>query len=1211
MKTHRIVLSVFLGLLCFCMFGHARADVTFQDTIGDIYFAKNDIKSLTAEVDGGTLTVTLTYADNVGLTDSNYGSVFIDGDLNPDTGEKMGADCILWFCYTGVYSGGHVSLNGTLFTIGEQGTALETGVDYIRFTLPLDLWGGNDHPRLFATSSWIFGNTEYDRVPDSGYLDMASGLVVIPRPGNEAVALVYQDPAGDAEFPDLTRLEARVVDGNMLIRLGFAHGVEKADLLAAQDVLVVELKMDLDQRLWTGFANNHEQPPTFGIDRSIQIMLSDLLSVPQGTLNMRKPDDPATPLDDLDSTLIGIGPLGSQENDTRLVVGRNERFGTAANEILLSIPLAYLGYDDGAIHIMASAFLEATLAEGHADVLPDAGGLDTSIGLAPEQIVHPVAQCIAAVQTGLDGTDDSLGFGLQGDEIIASRAGALDDGGLMLSIDLESLAYDDLAYINIFVDSDGNAATGMPLYNNTAAPIGAEFYICCRIAAVPDPTIVTGLLVELRSPLLGSGIHRIDHLISLRTGGILNSQEPGAHYILNLPAEILQSVPSSTAAYMITTTQQSFTNENGIEWKDNDGVSQVGLGRDVDFLSPRGAPSLLDTAPDIGFYLVPAPEPLPLTLSSITPSRGQSAGGTPVHLFGTGFDRNATISIGGTAIGPEEIGFISSGELATTTPSGIPGPADILVENPDTGAVTTQEDAFRYAPPLVAAPRVGSITPDLGPVGGGDLVAISGSNFMAGADVTIGSAAATGIVVQSPFLITATTPAGSLGPADVKVTNSDGQWGTLAKGYNFGSRPPEIWTLFPNFGPLSGGTALTVVGSGFEPGSQVLVGGVPLSGVNVVSDRLISGTTGSGAAAGLSDVVVVKPDGVSGTFAAGFQYGGGDPGLPLPALMGVSPLSSPTAGGETITISGYNFQNGLTLLIDGYPVAIDSFDGSGRITATTPPHASGMVPIDIINPDGCSVSLPVDDSWNSFTYDSNQPSISLVNPTTSPTTGGASVLIFGSNFKPETTVTFSGFPAVVEDISPITIEVFTPPHPPGTVLVTVANPSGLSATYTGGIFGDFIYTGDSPPAPAITSLSQAQGSIFGSESVTIYGANFFTGVRVFFGANEVTDSERISSSAITITTPAAAAGAVDITVLNADGQEDILVGGFTYTAPDPILTSVDPGTGSVVGGTRITLTGSGFVPESTVMIAGNAATQVTWVDQDTLMVTAPPGFPGC
>lgn len=522
MKKRSIrVLMVLIAFFTFVNVG--AADVTFQDTVGDIAFPQNDITGLQVEIINNTLKVTIIYAEDLDLTDMNFGSVFIDADLDPDTGIKMGADCIIWYAFTGVYSGGSINLNGDLFDIGQEGTTLETGTNHISFSLPLSLWGGNDLVRLFAASSWIFGHEGYDRVPNIGFLDTETGLTVIPRPGNEQVHMIYHDPVGDATFPDLSDIEMKIKDGNLLLWLTFTHSVERAALKEAQDILVIEINMDLDKRLWSGFRNNHEQPPTFGIDRSISLMLSDVFSKPQGSLLMRKPDDPSTPLDDLDNDLVGIGPLGSQENDTRFVVGQNCQFDTSSNQIFLSIPLSYLGYDDGDMFIMVSAFLQTTTSPGHGDSLPDSGALDSSVGLPSEQLIHPVASCTGPVSTELDDPDDSLGFGFQGDEIVSSRACPLTDGGLMVTVDLESLAFDDLAYVNIFVDSDGNGATGIPVQNGTAETIGADFYLCCRIAPVPDPTIVTGLLVELRTLPLGSGLHRIDHLVSLRTGGTLNS----------------------------------------------------------------------------------------------------------------------------------------------------------------------------------------------------------------------------------------------------------------------------------------------------------------------------------------------------------------------------------------------------------------------------------------------------------------------------------------------------------------------------------------------------------------------------------------------------------------------------------------------------------------------------------------------------------------
>ena len=83
------------------------------------------------------------------------------------------------------------------------------------------------------------------------------------------------------------------------------------------------------------------------------------------------------------------------------------------------------------------------------------------------------------------------------------------------------------------------------------------------------------------------------------------------------------------------------------------------------------------------------------------------------------------------------------------------------------------------------SPRiVFSINPVSGVPAGGTLIAVHGTNFAAGATVTIGGLPATDIVVQSSIQIEARTPAlapGSL--SDVTVTNLDTSTGTLSKGW--------------------------------------------------------------------------------------------------------------------------------------------------------------------------------------------------------------------------------------------------------------------------------------------------------------------------------------------------------------------------------------------------------------------------------------------
>jgi hypothetical protein len=70
----------------------------------------------------------------------------------------------------------------------------------------------------------------------------------------------------------------------------------------------------------------------------------------------------------------------------------------------------------------------------------------------------------------------------------------------------------------------------------------------------------------------------------------------------------------------------------------------------------------------------------------------------------------------------------------------------------------------------VPAVQVTSISPVSGPIAGGTTVTIRGSGFMAGATVTMGGVAASGIVVTGLTSLTAVTGANATGLADVTVT---------------------------------------------------------------------------------------------------------------------------------------------------------------------------------------------------------------------------------------------------------------------------------------------------------------------------------------------------------------------------------------------------------------------------------------------------------
>ncbi len=86
-----------------------------------------------------------------------------------------------------------------------------------------------------------------------------------------------------------------------------------------------------------------------------------------------------------------------------------------------------------------------------------------------------------------------------------------------------------------------------------------------------------------------------------------------------------------------------------------------------------------------------------------------------------------------------------------------------------------------------------TIAPSSSPSAGGTAVTIAGTDFEAGATVTIGGQPATNVVVGNFNQITATSPALAAGTLnDVVVTNTEGTTGTLEKGFvsNFLDVPP-------------------------------------------------------------------------------------------------------------------------------------------------------------------------------------------------------------------------------------------------------------------------------------------------------------------------------------------------------------------------------------------------------------------------------------
>ncbi len=199
----------------------------------------------------------------------------------------------------------------------------------------------------------------------------------------------------------------------------------------------------------------------------------------------------------------------------------------------------------------------------------------------------------------------------------------------------------------------------------------------------------------------------------------------------------------------------------------------------VDVLSPAGH-SVADvtvvtpggSSNPLPFYYVEPPQKF-----TLLPTTGSSAGGDSVTLQGINLNDVTDVSFGGT---PGTITSSAPGTVTVTTPAGTAGTVPLTVTTP---GGTTNGLFFTY----VDAPTVTAIDPDEGSETGGTQVLITGTDLTSTSEVTFaGTPASFGVL--SDTSVSAVTPSGIAGTADVVVTTAGGS-STLLAGFTYLAGP--------------------------------------------------------------------------------------------------------------------------------------------------------------------------------------------------------------------------------------------------------------------------------------------------------------------------------------------------------------------------------------------------------------------------------------
>lgn len=310
--------------------------------------------------------------------------------------------------------------------------------------------------------------------------------------------------------------------------------------------------------------------------------------------------------------------------------------------------------------------------------------------------------------------------------------------------------------------------------------------------------------------------------------------------------------------------------------------------------------------------------------------------------------------------------------------------------------------------------------------------ALAGAGLSAGSTLTP-SDGSIGISVQawlnSQVVFQVTVPPGaSTGHVDLTVTNVSAETSTLPGAIEIVPPDPAVTLVNPSQGPSSGGTAVTLTGTGFRAGARVVIGdqiyvdGAP-GGCTVVDPTTITLTTAA-STNGTYDVVVIDASGVEGRNTSGFQF------VTQPTVTSVFPDIGNTAGGTEVVLRGTNFLSGMSVLINGVSQSNVVVTSPTRATFTTVAGATGgPYTLSAQNPGGGTGS-------GAFSYSSSpDPVISTLSPSLGPAGGGAVITLNGTGLSASTEVRFNVDPDTgtggtlspsITFINSTTLEVTTP-----------------------------------------------------------------------------------------------------------------------------------------------------------------------------------------
>jgi hypothetical protein len=636
------------------------------------------------------------------------------------------------------------------------------------------------------------------------------------------------------------------------------------------------------------------------------------------------------------------------------------------------------------------------------------------------------------------------------------------------------------------------------------------------------------------------------------------------------------------------------------------------------------------TYTDATYTYVPVP-----TITNLSPASGPLVGGTLLTITGTGYIAGATaVTVGGTGVA---IATISGTSITAMSPvRSTTGAVSVIVSTP---GGTSTDATYTYEP----VPTVESLQ---GPLSG--TVTITGTGFILGSTtVKFGTGAAVTANVTNNTSATVDVPVGPssgtvvaltvITPGGTSVDNSFYTY-VFSETLTYTSTEANQTFTAPSAGTVtalvagsngrgSGGASITgtfsvaagevltiVVGSGGSTYAGGTAGNGMISGSGGYSAVFLTtanaNASGKPTAKGPTGILILAGGG--GGAAGGPEILGGAGGewnsAITPCSIGSNGNSNGGQGGQTTNQAGDGIAGGGGAQFQGELTGGGGgYYGGGRSTGFGSGGGGGS---SYVNTQVYNIAN------NGKNFGSGQvlitftdgiiaaPTVSGISPANGPYTGGNTVIITGTGFTENSTVTIGDGLAtsVVFNASDGTLTVVVPATPvTGVVSVNVSSTDGGKSA------NNNLYTYN--PAPTITGLSRPGGPVTNNAPLIISGTNLAGVTAVQFGAVSVSALTDITDSAFTVVPPdVAAPTTVSLSITTINNGPATYSTQFTYGVA---VASMSTYIGVKVNNVPLTITGTGFHGVTNVYfgdtsVAANQATSISVNGAATVITCTPP-----